>query len=258
MGPAAAIAAFAAIGVGFAFFFEWGVYALFAAPLIAIPAIRSGQSLYQRLGWVALGLGLTGGLSYLTFLSAANVKSHGIKSSERYAVGNLRALVIAQDHMLRLYDTPGSLAQLLAQTPLEDGRTVSNIMLPMKFVPKHFDQGPRKIAVAPVDGYMIAIYKSGHDGVPAGAGKRWMAYAWPMRINATGLKAYCITPEEDIFETANTEQRYEGLERVPDWTACLQGGFFDRPKDGIAGDGAEWHRWRGKGTRRSKAADQKG
>lgn len=250
-----ALAALALIAVGFAFFFSWGIYPLAAAALLAIPAIRSPKPLHHRLGWTALALGLLGAGGWLTWLSADNVKSHGIRNSERYAVGNLRSLLIAQEHMIGIYGQPGDLRQLVAQAPLANGERASNMMLPQKFVPKHEGVGPRQAAVASVDGYMMAIYLSGQGGVPAGP-HRWMAYAWPERHGMSGLKAYCITPEEDIFETDNA-QRYEGLTKVPDWTACLQGGFFDRPKDGVAGDGAAWRRWRGKGTRRSKAADKR-
>lgn len=253
-----AITALTCAVVGFVFFFSWGVYPLFAAAALATPALRASgaeHGLARKLGWAGLGLGLFGGLSYLTLLGADNIKSNGIKNSERMAVANLRTLLWAQDNLIELRGQPGDLDQLMGRAPLSDGTTSPTILLPTKFTPRHAEQGPRGISVAAVDGYMIAVYVSGQDGVPAGAAPRWMAYAWPARQGVSGLKAYCISAEEDIFQTENTEQRYEGLARIPDWTACLQGGFFDRPKDGRGGDGVDWVRWRKKGTRRSKAAD---
>lgn len=86
-----------------------------------------------------------------------------------------------------------------------------------------------------------------------GAERAWVAYAWPVERGKSGVKAFFINQDEEIWQTdgAGPGQGYSGCEKVPAATAALPGTLLaEPPVEGKPhGDGGIWTRWKNKRAR---------
>lgn len=215
-------------------------------------AVRRG---WKGLGWTGVALGplLLVGL-FTVRMAAPNVVIAGQKATERMAVAQLRTLLWAQEQFIAHTGRAGTLAEMAGAVP----SPLSAPVLRPTFL--------RRVPVAGgeaalVSGYAFRIFARGPDGrvhadagapFPAGA-TDWIAYAWPERLGLSAGAAFCINSAEDILQTDNVKQGYDGVRRPPAFDACPRA--EGRLVPGAGPDGGAWGYWRGKRTRRAKAAD---
>ncbi|MCA9540721.1 MAG: hypothetical protein KC620_17600, partial [Myxococcales bacterium] len=212
----------------------------------AIATLRLPGRAPRGIAWAVLvGASMALLVAFTLRFAAPNIIIAGQKSAERTAVSELRTLLWAEDQMVARADRAGGLGELatagLLRTPFA-----------------HIEAG-----TAAVGGFRYAVFVLGPDGPvtdgdpapPAGA-HDWIAYAWPDQRGRSGGFAFCINRFEDILQTENADARYDGRDKRPAWNACVTAADpHARQGEGTGGDGAQWARWRGRETRRGRAAE---
>lgn len=232
----------------------WIAIVLLAVLLLVggLLALRRG---WTGLGWTGIAIGplLLVGL-FTIHLAAPNVVIAGQKATERMAVAQLRTLLWAQEQFVTHAGRAGLIGEMAGARP----SPLSAPVLRPTFLRRAPVPGGE---AALVSGYAFRIFVRGPDGTvytdggpepPAGA-TDWIAYAWPEKRGLSAEAAFCINAAEDILQTDNAAQGYDGLTKAPGIDACPRAGGRLVPGEG--GDGGAWAHWRGQRTRRAKAAD---
>lgn len=232
--------------------------------LILAVALTMGGVLAVRRGWPAIGwtgvcLGplLAVGL-FTVRMAAPNVVIAGQKATERMAVAQLRTLLWAEEQFISGAGRAGLISEMAGARP----SPLSAPVLRPTFLTTRAIEGGR---AAVVSGYMFRVFvveapaRVHTDDVgdrattpPKGA-TEWIAYAWPSKRGTSANAAFCINGAEDILQTENAVG-YSGADKIPTLDACPRGPN-GRLVPGVGGDGQTWGYWRGKRTRRAKAAD---
>ncbi|MCA9545536.1 MAG: hypothetical protein KC613_14125 [Myxococcales bacterium] len=262
--PALIALGLAGLAVGAPFVTTWGAIALLGAFVaatagLAWPGRRTPWA--RRLGWgVVILAPLLATTGFTIRVAAPNVVAAGQNAAGRMAVASLRTLLWAQDRFIERHGRAGLLAELAGTRP--DG-----LKLPVPVVRGPYRQlTPTATGQAASDGgYLFQVWvvdpsgKTWGDGgplPPAGA-RAWRACAWPQAKGTTASFAYCVDQHDDVVQTDNAgaHQGYSGLERPMPADAPTTAPPGLRLLPGTGADGGEWGWWRGKQTRRSKAAD---
>lgn len=237
----------------------WGALALTLGAALGIAALVRGVGGPARAG--AWGAAVGAPLALLTVFTlqaaAPNIVIAGQKAAERTAVSTLRTLLWAQDTFVSTYGRAALIAELSGARPVQPPLEAELLRAPFRTL-VDTPQG----AAADVSGYRFAVFVRTPGGVITEGGEvppgavDWIAYAWPSKQGATGFAAFCVNRFEDILETTN-DQGYSGSARAPAWNACVVDPAAPelRLTEGEGGDGHAWRRWRGKQTRRAKAAE---
>ena len=231
-------------------------------PLSILAAVLTiGGALALRRGWSAAGwtgicLGplLAAGL-FTARMAAPNVVIAGQKATERMAVAQLRTLLWAEEQFITHGGRAGLIGEMAGARPSPLSAPVLRPTF-LRTIP--IDGG----TAATVSGYAFRVFvidaqgrvHTDDQGAPPAGATHWIAYAWPSKRGISATAAFCINAAEDILQTANVVQGYNGAEHVPTLDACPRGGN-GRLVPGTGSDGGEWAYWRGKRTRRAKAAD---
>ncbi len=258
-----ALLGLALLGAGAPFVWGWGGVALVGATAAGVMAVRRGPASapVRIAAWTAaLGAPLVGLTAFTLNMAAPNVVTAGQKAAERMAVASLRTLLWAQDRFIEAHGRAGLLAEL-------GGARADGAPLPTPLVrPAYRALQPTPTGQAATDGgyhYQVWVVDQGGrawaDGgplPPAGA-RAWRACAWPQTRGATAGAVFCINQVEDILQSDNQapNQGYDGLTRPPAADACVGTPASPRLTPGVGRDGGTWAYWRGKRTRRAKAAD---
>lgn len=250
------------LGVGAPFAGTWGLWALGAAAILGLFAASRGSSLAPAPRWAARGVAVIAPLVLLAAFTARtaapNVVIAGQKATERMAVASLRTLVWAQDKFIELHGRAGLIGELSGAQGVDGGPPVPVPLLRPPF--RALKPTPVGQAAA-FQGYLFSVHvgeaTDGRGPVPAGA-RPWVACAWPIERGVSAAAAFCVNQDEDIVQTANdaAEQGYDGWRRPVTPGAWKTGAHGDRLRPGTGADGGAWTWWRGKQTRRSKAADR--
>lgn len=185
-------------------------------------------------------------------VAVPNIVSAGTAANDALAASTLRTLLWAEDQMVLQTGRAGTLAELAAITPLEDGRPLPAPLLRAEMFP--LAQG-----LSVLSGYAYRIDVSEGGGRAGQNGRHFIAYAWPVLPGRSGRRIYCLNEHEDIFgadisASPASVPLYAGFSHQPAWSACLPPGarFGDRPVGGVGGDGGVWQRWKGRPTRRAR------
>lgn len=228
---------------------------IIAAAVLLLGGIVGVRAGWKNLGWTGVAVGglLLVGL-FTIRMAAPNVVTAGQKATERMAVSQLRTLLWAQEQFVTHAGRAGTIAEMSGAQP----SPLSAPVLRPTFQRMVEVPGGR---AALVSGYAFRVYVRGPNGTlytdggplpPTGA-TDWIAYAWPEKRGLSAGVAFCINASEDILQTDNAIQQYDGAGKTPMAHACPRAGA--RLVPGKGGDGADWDYWRGKRTRRAKAAD---
>lgn len=243
---AAALAAVVALFAGFLLLRSWGTVLVAGALLPAALAARRASPRPARAAGLAVLVAapLVLVAAFVIRHGAENLVTAGQKAAGKSAVASLRTLLWAEDRAVERHGRAALLAELVRDDLMrpEYGQLTGNAVT--------------------VGGYTYAVYVRTPDGAttdggappPAGA-LEWIAYAWPASLGASGTTAFCLNRYEDILQTDNATQGYDGAHKVPAWDACVADRASPRLTEGTGGDGARWTWWQGKRTRRSLATD---
>jgi hypothetical protein len=257
----ATIAALALLGLGAPFASTWGPGPLAGAMLLGIYAAFRSRCLSPAARWTAWAVAAVAPLALLTTftvnMAAPNVVSAGQKATERMAVASLRTMVWAQDQFIKRYGRAGLIGELVGAQGVDGGPPIPAPLLRPPY--RDLRATPRGHA-APFQGYVFAVHAGGatdqRGAIPAGT-TQWTTCAWPQDKGVSAAAAFCINQDEDIIRTANgaPNQGYNGWQTAPAPGAWITGTHGHRLRPGTGADGGQWTWWRGKRTRRSKAAD---
>jgi hypothetical protein len=239
---------------------EGWVLAVPAAGLCVAALRRDAAASPRGLAWATLAAALLVLLAVFSVrVAVPNIVSAGNSANHTLAVSTLRTLLWAEDEFVRQAGRAGTLVELAGQVPAGPGLPPASALLRAELAP--LDTG-----VSVFSGYAYRVFVAGPDGrglgdprAPGRAGSRsFVAYAWPVLPGKSGLRIYCLNEHEDILEAdlAARTPPYAGFERPPAWDACLAPGarLGARLSAGVGTDGATWRQWKGRPTRRSRAA----
>ena len=231
---------------------------------LAIGFILSGTTLwFQRstarwILWSIQGLCLIG--FYMSLYGVANIVGSSQKFSARMAVSTLRTLLWAEDQCIQ-YKKEACTFEELNQTHPVKGLKTSLLRLEFNRLVSTSDG----FKVGHAGQYYYALYPQ-KQWKDAG----WIGYAWP--ATDPTLATFCIHHREELLEQSH-RGGYVGLKQRPPAHACFGSlhlnpepplteemkkaivqGNKPPPPVHVGGDQTQWHRWRGKRTRRAKVA----
>lgn len=264
-----AILALVSTALGAPFVLGWGAAGCAVGLLAGIAAIRLAHAdarAARRAAWAAIvGSSVALLIAFTLEFAAPNIVIAGQKAAGRQAVSTMRTVLWAQDQLIKTKGRAGLIGELSGAAGFDGGPPLSPPLLRPPF--RTLAQTPRG-QVADVGGYIFAMWVLTPSGPVTDTEPRptidaghidWLLYAWPSRPGETGYRSFCINRFEDIMELEAGGPSYAGLEQTPDWDACVTGADpAGRLADGVGRDGGTWKRWRGKQSRRSKAAETTG
>lgn len=178
------------------------------------------------------------GLGALVLFIAVPAGHSPMYANENAAVSTLRSLVAAQEQF-RLQARVdldgdeqgeyGTLGELAGTDPLRgSGRTMSQA----PFIATILGMRMKDSSFAKKSGYYFALYLPSHTSGttthPPGSGsapavnadadlqeRHWVAYAWPVKYDDTGRRAFAVAYDGLVRACRNEAGRYDGLSRAP-------------------------------------------